>query len=82
MQRFVVVKGSGCEWHGVKRDLGKIDQPMTIALTGTGLGIIGCRRRHRMLSQQVADQGGAIFRRAALQAIRIAAEYQATELKN
>lgn len=82
MQRFVGVKGNGCEWHGVKRNLGKIDQPMTIALAGTALGVIGCRRRHRVLSQQIADQSGAIFRRAALQAIRIAAEYQATELKN
>ncbi|MCL4704926.1 hypothetical protein KJ068_07180 [bacterium] len=82
MQRFGGVKGSGCEWHSIKRDLGNIDQPMTIALAGTALGVIGCRCRHRVLSQQVADQGGAIFRRAALQAIRIAAEYQTTELKH
>lgn len=81
-QRFFGVKGSSGERHGVKRDLGQIDQPMTIALTGTALRVIGCRGRRRVLSQQVADQGGAIFRRTALQAIRIAAEYQTTELKH
>ncbi len=82
MQHFVVVKGNSGEWHDLKCDLGKIDQPMTIALAGTALGVIGCRGWRRVLSQQVADQGGAIFRRAALQAIRIAAKYQTTELKH
>ena len=82
MQRFVGVKGSGCEWHGVKSDLGQSDQPMTIALAGTVLGVIGCRDWHRVLSQQVADHGSAIFRRAALQAIRIAAENHAHKLND
>ena len=70
------------EKRGMKRDFGNVDQKMANALAGIVLAVVDSRIGRRMVPQQTANQGIAIFVRAALQAICIAAKNHAHKLND